>query len=152
MYENQWVKAMAHTISLSPHNYFAFFFFFNALFFDCAKYCFSKQKAQLWYSALECSASVVLSHRLLVMAGFSCPMACGILFHNHVSNTGPLHQKVDSLPLDHYGSPHSYFWLQRNNCNCTVGELGAHHRSQMIKDSIFTKWEMDILVPPDVIL
>lgn len=150
MYENQWVKAYGtHNLTVSPQLLGCFLLcFVMHCFLTVLGHRFSKQASP----AVVLSSRVVTQASLVMACGFSCPMACGILFHNHVSNTHPLHQKVDSLPLDHYGSPHSYFWLQRNNCNCTVGELGAHHRSQMIKDSIFTKWENGHLVPPDVIL
>ena len=37
--------------------------------------------------------------------GLSCPMACGILVSDQGSNPCPLRWKVDSLPLDHQGSP-----------------------------------------------
>lgn len=154
MYENQWVKAYGtHNLTVSPQ-LLCFFFFLMHCFLTVLGHRFSKQAspAVVLSSRVLCLSSFVPQASLVMACGFSCPMACGILFHNHVSNTRPLHQKVDSLPLDHYGSPHSYFWLQRNNCNCTVGGLGAHHRSQMIKDSIFTKWENGHLVPPDVIL
>ena len=33
-----------------------------------------------------------------------------------------------------------------------MGELDAHHWSQVIKGSIFNKWENEHPVPPDVIL
>ena len=43
-------------------------------------------------------ASAVMALRL------SCPTACGI-FLDQGWNLCPLHQQVDSLPLDHQGSP-----------------------------------------------
>ena len=50
----------------------------------------------LW---LRCVSSVVAACRL------SCPMACGILVPRPGIEPASLHWKVDSLPLDHQGSP-----------------------------------------------
>ena len=52
---------------------------------------------------------------VVVVCGLSCPAACGILVPDQESNLCPLPWKVDSLPLDHQGSPEnvliSFFYL-----------------------------------------
>ena len=62
--------------------------------------------------SLHCTAqaSLVAAHGLqsmsasvVVMQGLSCPAACGIFLDKGL-NSCPLHQWVDSLPLDHWTS------------------------------------------------
>ena len=59
-------------------------------------------------------ASLVVGHGQLgaqasaVVHGLSCPMVSGI-FLDQGSNPCPLHWQVNSLPLDHQGSPEYVF-------------------------------------------
>ena len=56
--------------------------------------------------ALGVQASVV------VVTGFSCPVACGI-FLGQGWNLCPLRWQVDSLPLDHQGRPRMFILMPR---------------------------------------
>ena len=66
------------------------------------------------------AASLCTKHRLygagliVVVHGLTCSLACGIL-PDQGSNLCLLHQRKDSLPLGHQGSPSTPFFRQRSS-------------------------------------
>ena len=71
-------------------------------------------------------------------------MACGILL-DQGSNLCPLHWQVDSLPLNHQGSPTLIFEVKKTKAEGKVVVLGPEHMGLILCAVICAEQGLNIL-------